>query len=176
MHFVDSNGTNRWGAGMIDREKVMKSWDKWRAAIAAGDTSSAPRDEFEALLDTYDERIATLESRLELVSENEEGNVMRVDVGDNDGIGCRDETIRLLDARIKKLESWKIGWVKCSERLPTKKEGEYFCVIQGRILDEVHTDFCIGGLSDSGDLLPTEPVAPQWKIIAWLENVPEFVP
>ena len=67
-------------------------------------------------------------------------------------------------------------WVKCSERLPTKKEGEYFCVIQGRILDEVHTDFCIGGLSDSGDLLPTEPVAPQWKIIAWLENVPEYAP
>lgn len=169
MHFVDSNGTNRWGAGMIDREKVMKSWDKWRAAIAAGDTSSAPRDEFEALLDTYDERIATLESRLELVSENEEGNVMRVDVGDNDGIGCRDETIRLLDARIKKLESWKIGWVKCSERLPTKA-GHYFTQRRWPLANSdlsvaisyFHPDDSWGGIMAD--------------VVAWFDNVPEYVP
>lgn len=36
---------------MIDREKIMEQWDRERAKIAAGDTSSAPRDWFENLLD-----------------------------------------------------------------------------------------------------------------------------
>ncbi len=84
--------------------------------------------------------------------------------------------VEALKANLASLEASQVRWVKCSERLPTKKEGEYFCILQGRILDEVHTDFCIGGLTDSGELLPTEPVAPQWKIIAWLENVPEYAP
>ena len=121
-------------------------------------------------------------SELARFEPDEEGGMVPVRPGEVISIGewvraeDAEEAIVALKTKLADLEASQARWVKCSERLPTKKEGEYFCVIQGRILDEVHTDFCIGGLSDSGDLLPTEPVAPQWKIIAWLENVPEYKP
>ena len=37
-----------------DRQNIMKQWDYWRKRIAEGDTSSAPRDWFESVLDTLE--------------------------------------------------------------------------------------------------------------------------
>lgn len=52
-------------------------------------------------LESQAKRIAELEARLELTTQDG----MRLGIGDCDGIGCRDETIRLLDARVAKLEA-----------------------------------------------------------------------
>jgi len=48
-----------------DRETIMQRWDKWRKRIAEGCKASWPRDEFEMLLDAYDEEIARLKAELE---------------------------------------------------------------------------------------------------------------
>ena len=42
----------------LERERIMLQWDIWRQYIANGGTASWPRDEFEAILDAYDEIIA----------------------------------------------------------------------------------------------------------------------
>ena len=39
----------------IDREQIMKQWDKWCKYIKEGGTSSWPRDAFEGLLDYFEE-------------------------------------------------------------------------------------------------------------------------
>jgi len=39
-----------------DREEILKQWDYYRALIAAGNTSSGPRDWFESILDSLAER------------------------------------------------------------------------------------------------------------------------
>ncbi len=41
----------------IDREQIMKQWDKWCKYIKEGGTSSWPRDAFENLLDYFEELI-----------------------------------------------------------------------------------------------------------------------
>jgi hypothetical protein len=41
---------------MKTREKIMKEWDYWRKQIANGHKGSAPRDWFESILDSYDEK------------------------------------------------------------------------------------------------------------------------
>ena len=47
-----------------------------------------------------------LEKRLEVYSApNAHGETLYLGIGSTDGIGCRDETIKLLDARIETLES-----------------------------------------------------------------------
>jgi len=35
----------------MEKNKIMKQWDFWRKEIASGNTGSAPRDWFEAILD-----------------------------------------------------------------------------------------------------------------------------
>ena len=42
----------------LEREEIMKRWDSWRAYIAEGGTASWPRDDFESILDAYDENKA----------------------------------------------------------------------------------------------------------------------
>ena len=50
-------------------------------------------------------RVRTLEDRLEVYSTPDaQGKRLYLDIGDCDGIGCRDETIKLLDKRIESLE------------------------------------------------------------------------
>ena len=39
-----------------DYEKYMKMWDSWRLYISLGGRSSLPRDEFESMLDSLEER------------------------------------------------------------------------------------------------------------------------
>ena len=41
----------------MTRENIMNRWDEWRRAISNGDRGSWPRDEFEMLLDWYDEQL-----------------------------------------------------------------------------------------------------------------------
>lgn len=50
----------------LERETIMQQWDRWRSYIANGGTASWPRDEFESLLDAYDEIISDLRSNVEL--------------------------------------------------------------------------------------------------------------
>lgn len=45
-------------------EDLMREWDTARAAIAAGNTSSWPRDWFESVIDARDERISDLDERI----------------------------------------------------------------------------------------------------------------
>ena len=45
----------------MNRERIMKGWDLWREAIACGE-ASWPRDEFEELLDAYDETVNALKT------------------------------------------------------------------------------------------------------------------
>lgn len=52
-------------------------------------------------------RIDELEARLELEGTAGDGSKVKIDIGDCDGIGCRDETIKLLDARVEKLSKWR---------------------------------------------------------------------
>ena len=50
-------------------------------------------------------RIKKLEDRLEVYSiPDKNGKRMFLDIGSCDGIGCRNETIKILDKRIKELE------------------------------------------------------------------------
>ena len=42
-------------------EKVMQHWDEWRKYISEGGTASWPRDAFENLIDSYEDRIKELE-------------------------------------------------------------------------------------------------------------------
>ena len=41
----------------MDREHIMKRWDVWRQYIAEGGKASWPRDEFEILLDYFEDEI-----------------------------------------------------------------------------------------------------------------------
>ena len=43
-------------------EKIMQRWDEWRKYISEGGTASWPRDEFESLIDGYEERIELAEA------------------------------------------------------------------------------------------------------------------
>jgi len=38
-------------------EKIMERWDSWRKYISEGGLSSWPRDEFEGLLDWFEEKL-----------------------------------------------------------------------------------------------------------------------
>lgn len=49
----------------IDRERIMTRWDAWREYISIGGKSSWPRDEFEMLLDIYDESIDKFKKEIE---------------------------------------------------------------------------------------------------------------
>ena len=60
---------------------------------------------FQAGVRVAEERIAALEERLELWAEDGEGNKVKLEIGDSDGIGCRDETIKLLDEKVKRYEA-----------------------------------------------------------------------
>ena len=50
----------------FEREQIMPQWDNWCRYIAKGGTASWPRDEFECLLDAYDEAVA--ERRFDVLS------------------------------------------------------------------------------------------------------------
>jgi hypothetical protein len=62
---TDSSGCVFTDLGIDKREAIMQRWDKWRKRIAEGCKASWPRDEFEMLLDAYDEEIARLKAELE---------------------------------------------------------------------------------------------------------------
>lgn len=53
--------------------------------------------------DTFQARAYALERRLELYATTGDGKVVKLEIGDSDGIGCRNETIKLLDQRIAHL-------------------------------------------------------------------------
>ena len=77
-----------------------------------------------------------------------------------------------LDRKVVSLEASQTRWVKCSERLP-EKEGKYVVLIaeDGIISTMQCTWYCSGKFR--GWLFNKYN---NQKIIAWLENVPEFKP
>ena len=70
--------------------------------------------------------------------------------------------------QIEELEATQTRWVKCSERMPPKP-GQYF------ILEKIHTT---AGLRLAVAMGKTEGWITHDRddVVAWLENVPEFVP
>ena len=54
----------------LDREDVMKHWDRWRKYIAEGGKGSWPRDAFESLLDYYDEKLSASQPSIEAEAES----------------------------------------------------------------------------------------------------------
>ena len=72
-------------------------------------------------------------------------------------------------------------WVKCSERMPTvanTHEFPYVTVVNVRHASEViSTGIVLCDLQD-GALIPVDPgfLPFGWEVVAWLENLPEFVP
>ena len=64
--------------------------------------------------------------------------------------------VEALKAKLASLEASQARWVKCSERLP-EKMGYY--ITSGWVIRWFQPDFI------------------EWKgVVAWLENVPEYVP
>ena len=63
----------------MNREQIMQQWDLWRESIAGGSGASWHRDEFEELLDSYDEEIAGLKAKLAEV-EKERDSLRRVEL------------------------------------------------------------------------------------------------
>jgi len=73
---------------------IMKLWDTWRKYIKTGGTSSWPRDEFESLIDGYEENIRDgeaersrlskllIEARVRIVGLEEELRVARRRIDD----------------------------------------------------------------------------------------------
>ena len=49
----------------MEREQIMEQWDYWRAEIAEGNRSTAPRDWFESILDYYEEKLENKENKNE---------------------------------------------------------------------------------------------------------------
>lgn len=49
---------------MSDINKIMLQWDHWRKQIAEGDTSSAPRDWFESVIDNLETELAALRAQV----------------------------------------------------------------------------------------------------------------
>lgn len=83
--------------------------------------------------------------------------------------------------QIEELEATQTRWVKCSERMPTvanAPEFPYVTVVnvkdKGKIIS---TGIVICDLQ-YGNLVPLGPgfLPTGWEIVAWLENIPEFVP
>ena len=81
----------------------------------------------------------------------------------------------------EKREAKQARWVKCSERMPTvanAPEFPYVTVVnvkdKGKIIS---TGIVICDLQ-YGNLVPLGPgfLPTGWEIVAWLENIPEFVP
>lgn len=85
------------------------------------------------------EWITKLEERLEIYSApNDKGETVYLGVGNVDGIGCRDETIKFLDSRVKSLsegecrfhcrvraDMWKTGVVYGRDHLQLTPEEAY---------------------------------------------------
>ncbi len=54
----------------MDRNDVMRQWDRWRHYIATGGGGSWPRDAFESVLDEYDDEVEQLRTVPEDIAEN----------------------------------------------------------------------------------------------------------
>lgn len=78
--------------------EVEKDRDEWR-------------DQCAFVADAKDLAIRGLEKRLEVYATNDDGTKTYLGIGECDGIGCRDETIRLQDERIRKLQEM-IDWLE----------------------------------------------------------------
>jgi len=42
---------------MKDREQIIQAWDRWHKYLTSGGKGTWPRDEFEALLDSFEEEL-----------------------------------------------------------------------------------------------------------------------
>ena len=67
---ASTSGQSRFNIG-LDREQVMRKWDSWREYIASGGTDSWPRDDFECLLDAYEEAITVLRSNVKVFNQGD---------------------------------------------------------------------------------------------------------
>ena len=74
------------------------------------------------------------------------------------------------------LKAKQTRWVKCSERMPTIANSEdepYLCRIT--VKDDPATWRVLADWGD-GRFKPFDTLLTGWTVIAWLENVPEYVP
>ena len=74
--------------------------DKLKAKLAEVEKE---RDGFKLKFEAQQFRIAELEERLELTAENGVGELVKIDIGECDGIACRDETIKWLEGKEARL-------------------------------------------------------------------------
>ncbi len=57
---IEGSGCVFADLGIDKREAILRRWDTWRAYIKGGGGASWPRDEFEALIDGYEEEVQRL--------------------------------------------------------------------------------------------------------------------
>ncbi len=72
-------------------------------------------------------------------------------------------------------------WVKCSERMPTvanAPEFPYVTVVNVKAKGKIISTGIVICDLQYGNLVPLGPgfLPTGWEIVAWLENIPEFVP
>ena len=89
---------------------------------------------------TLERRVVSLEDRLEVYSAPDaRGKRIYLDIGDCDGIGCRDETIKLLDKRIESLEEGECRF-HCRMRKDMWKSGFRWCMKHFNWADGIDVD------------------------------------
>ena len=71
--------------------------------------------------------------------------------------------------RVEELEATQTRWVPCSERMPPSEE-VVLCTLQNEPNDPLYIDLII--FNKDGE----PKIDGYGNILAWLENVPEFVP
>ena len=78
-------------------------------------------------------------------------------------------------------EATQTRWIKCSERIPKEvnaPENPYVTVVNVKHKDEIISRGTVLCDLHDGNLIPIGPgfLPKGWEIVAWLENLPEFVP
>ena len=86
------------------------------------------------------------------------------------------QQIEAIEKERDALKAKQTRWVKCSERMPTIANSEdepYLCRIT--VKDDPATWRVLADWGD-GRFKPFDTLLTGWTVIAWLENVPEYVP
>ena len=86
-----------------------------------------------------DSFVASYEERLELWAEDGEGNKVKLEIGDSDGIGCRDETIRLLDETLQQVRPENLAArIALAEKYAARYDGDDRQDIKTDVLNAIY--------------------------------------
>lgn len=80
-----------------ERERIMERWDAWRKYIAEGGEASWPRDDFEALIDSFEDKLRSAQETISWMSEELETERMRLSAC---GVAALQNTERTMKDRI----------------------------------------------------------------------------